>query len=611
VKTWLSEYRRLQGIQTLGLPLRLSKRMLDMMQKTNWLWGSSWACVGALAIVCFYPHNHAAAETSALTFSESVSGHSKPATAITQAPAAGTGTDHRVVPLGRHPFGTAPAVPDSKLQPSSTTTQITAAGQGFNGIGVSSGYSVQYIPPDTSGAAGDTQYVQIVNAVYAVFDKTPGLTYGNFCKNVGGTPVCDGSNTNGYFFKLSSLFKNNIPSNNPCANRDDGDPVVVFDRIAHRWILSQFAVPQGGPYYHCVAVSQTNDATGSYNVYAFQQPSFPDYPKMGVWPDGYYATFNMFKGGRFQGARVCVYDRAQMLLGNPAGQWCAAPNASYGSLLPSDLDGKSADLGNTSCVGGAACPPAGTPNILANFYGGYLQLGFVTVNWSAGSGTISWPARVTQAAPFTPACNGGACIPQKDTNQKLDSLGDRLMFRLAYSRPCTSYSSPGVCRTWDNSHLVVSHAVTANPGTSSVTGIRWYDLLPAFTGTGSSTTLTTTINQQSTFSPDSDYRWMSSIAMDRAGNIAVGYSRASGSLFPSGAIALHGVADSPGTLTQESTIQSGSGSQTKYTRWGDYTQMSVDPVDGCTLWYTSQYQTVNGVFNWSTNIFQTKASSCK
>jgi hypothetical protein len=587
-----------------------------MMQKTNWLRTFSWVCAGALAIACFYPHNDAAAETSALTLSDSVSGHSKPAPAITQAPAGGTGADHRVVPLGQHPIGTAPAVPDSVLQPSDTTTTITPAGQGFNGIGVSSGYPINYIPPDTSGAAGDTQYVQIVNAVYAVLDKTNG----HFCKSSSGGAVCDGAST-GYFFKLSGIFKAaaNFDHTNPCAKRDDGDPVVVFDRMAHRWILSQFAIPTGGPYYHCVAVSQTSDATGGYNVYAFKQPSFPDYPKMGVWPDGYYATFNMFNGGAFKGARVCVYERAQMLSGGTARQMCSTPNTAYASWLPSDLDGKSADLGDTSCAGGAACPPAGTPNILANFYSGYLQLGFVTVNWSAGSGAITWPARVG-AASFTPACNGGACIPQPGTSQKLASLGDRLMFRLAYSRPCLTYSStPGVCQTWDNYHLVVSHAVTANPGTSSVTGIRWYDLLPGFTGTGSSTTLTTTINQQSTFSPNSDYRWMSSIAMDRHGNIAVGYSRASGSLYPSVGIALGAVSSMNTTtgsgltpLTQESVIQQGAGSQTSYNRWGDYTQMSVDPVDGCTLWYTAQFLPATGVFNWSTKIYRTLVgSSCQ
>ena len=431
---------------------------------------------------------------------------------------------------------------------------------------------------------------------------------------------------------MSSLFKAaaNFPQNNPCASRDDGDVVALFDRLAHRWILSQFAVPSGGPYYHCVAVSQTSDATGGYYVYAFQQPYFPDYPKISTWPDSYYATFNMFKGNRFVGASVCVYERAKMLIGASARQLCSSPNSSNGSILPSDLDGKSTDLnpsyfsaaspGDISCKTGPACPPVGTPNVLANFHSGRLQVGFVTVDWASGAGTISWPQPVTGAASFTPACNGGACIPQPAVKQTLDSLGDRLMFRFAYSRPCTAYSSTaGQCQTWDaNYHLVVSHSVTVNPGSSNVTGIRWYDLLPKFSNVkvGTSATLTTTVNQQSTFSPNSDYRWMSSIAMDRAGNIAVGYSRSSTSLHPSIAVALGPINSTNTTtgekltpLSLESFVKTGTGSQTKYTRWGDYTHMSVDPSDGCTLWFTGQYQTLTGVFDWSTLIYSTKIST--
>jgi hypothetical protein len=458
----------------------------------------------------------------------------------------------------------------------------------------------------------------MVNVSYAVFDKT-----GHFCQhgsaNCGLTP---------YFFQLSNLFKAaaNFDQTNPCANRDDGDGIVQFDRMAHRWILSQFAVPSGGPYYHCVAVSKTADATGSYFVYAFPQAYFPDYPKISVWPDGYYATFNMFNGGHFVGAQVCVYERSAMLSGAIARQMCSHPNSSYGSLLASDLDGKSDDLTPTpppidaSCPL-QACPPAGTPNILANFYGGMLQLGWVSVNWSTAGGTMLWPQALSGAASFTPACNGGACIPQPGTKQQLDSLGDRLMFRLAYSRPCQVYSSPPPdpqCKTWDPYyHLVVSHAVTVKPSVSSVTGVRWYDLRPSFNLVATPPTLTTTINQQSTFSPpDSDYRWMSSIAMDRAGNIGVGYSRSNGnsgitSLYPSIAVAMRSASDPNSSLTSESIVFKGFGSQTKYNRWGDYTHMSVDPVDGCTLWFVGQYQTVNGVFDWSTLIYRTKATSCQ
>jgi hypothetical protein len=297
---------------------------------------------------------------------------------------------------------------------------------------------------------------------------------------------------------------------------------------------------------------------------------------------------------------------------------CSHPNSSYGSLLASDLDGKSGDLTPSppdgSCTG-PACPSAGTPNILANFFGGALQLGWVSVNWSTASGTLLWPQALSGAASFTPACNGGACIPQPSTKQQLDSLGDRLMFRLAYSRPCTSFSSYSVCGTWDtNYHLLVSHAVTARPGKSSVTGIRWYDLLPVFSGISvGPPTLQTSINQQSTYSPDTDYRWMSSIAMDRVGNIEVGYSRANGtSLNPTISVAMRSVGDPPNSLTSEFIVLSPpQGSQTKYNRWGDYTHMSVDPMDGCTLWFVGQFQTVTGVFDWSTLIYRTKAASCQ
>jgi hypothetical protein len=582
--------------------------------------------LAALALLSLYPLYSAFADTEALSLSGSVSGHTRPVAPI-KPPPAGAAGEHQVIPLRPHPFGPTPPAADPVLQKSSTT-QITPSGTGFSGIGVSSGYAVKFIPPDTSGAAGDTQYVQFVNVPYAVFDKQTG----NFCQNVNGLASCTQPNTSGVFFQMSSLFKaaTNFPQNNPCANRDDGDVVVLFDRLAHRWILSQFAVPSGGPYYHCVAVSQTSDATGGYYVYAFQQPNFPDYPKIATWPDGYYATFNMFRGNRFLGASVCVYERAQMLLGASARQFCSSPNSSYGSILPSDLDGKSADLNTTyvsggslgdfSCTKGPACPVVGTPNVLANFSNARLQTGFLTVNWSAPSAMISWPQPVAGAASFTAACNGGACIPQPAVNQKLDSLGDRLMFRLAYSRPCLAYAStPGQCQTWDaNAHLVVSHSVTVNPASSNVTGIRWYDLLPSFSNVkvGLSASLKTTINQQSTFSPDTDYRWMSSIAMDRAGNIAVGYSRSSASLFPSIAVALGAVTSTNPTtgenltpLSVESFVMNGGGSQTNYTRWGDYTHMSVDPTDGCTLWFTGQYQTVTGVFDWSTRIYSTKAGA--
>jgi len=289
---------------------------------------------GAIAIICLHAGLGVAQEMESLSLSDGVSGHARPVSP-SRIPPAGSGPEHQVIPVLPHPFGGNPAQKDTVLQ-TTQTNQTTLSGKGFNGIGISSGYAVQYIPPDTSGAAGDTQYVQFVNAVYAVFDKN-----GNFCDVNGCSPA-----NSRLFYRMSSLFKAapNFPQTNPCASRDDGDVVALFDRLAHRWILSQFAVPSGGPYYHCVAVSQTNDATGGYYVYAFPQPYFPDYPKISTWPDGYYATFNMFRGNRFVGASVCAYERAQMLVGGTAHQLCATSSPSFGSILPADLDGKSMDL---------------------------------------------------------------------------------------------------------------------------------------------------------------------------------------------------------------------------------------------------------------------------
>jgi len=201
---------------------------------------------------------------SSLSVSDSVFGNSTPAAPMAQAPAAGTAVDHRAVPLGRHPLGPVSSGPDLVLQNSSPAAMTP--GSAFNGIGITTGYGIQYIPPDTTGAAGDTQYVQMVNVSYAVLNKKTG----QFCQNVNWSAICSSTP---YFIQLSNLFKAaaSFDQTNPCANRDDGDGIVQFDRMAHRWILSQFAVPSGGPYYHCVAVSQTADATGSYYVYAFPQ----------------------------------------------------------------------------------------------------------------------------------------------------------------------------------------------------------------------------------------------------------------------------------------------------------------------------------------------------
>jgi len=297
-----------------------------------------------------------------------------------------------------------------------------------------------------------------------------------------------------------------------------------------------------------------------------------------VWPDAYYISFNVFSGNTFVGSKACAYDRAQMLIGAAATQQCFQLSSSFGGLLPSDLDG-------------ITLPPAGAPNRFVNFGVNSLNLWNFHVDWvTPASSTFTGPTNIPVAA-FSPACGGLTCIPQPGTRQKLDSLADRLMYRLAY-RNLT-----------DHEALVVNHSVVAGTGRKPPTGIRWYELRVS----GASLT----VFQQGTFAPDTNHRWMGSIAMDKVGDIAVGYSVSSSQVFPSIRYTGRVPSDLAGTMQTEKTIIAGAGSQTqRLSRWGDYSAMSVDPVDDCTFWYTNQYEKTTGSFNWSTRIASFKFSTC-
>jgi hypothetical protein len=196
---------------------------------------------------------------------------------------------------------------------------------------------------------------------------------------------------------------------------------------------------------------------------------------------------------------------------------------------------------------------------------------------------------------FNQACNGGVCIPQLGTTETLDSLGDRLMYRLAYRN------------FGDHEAMVVNHSVASG----STVGVRWYELRSPTAAPGPGQF---SLYQSGTFAPlDSAYRWMGSIAMDQAGDIAVGYSSSAVSgptpHYPAIAVAGRTPADSLGTLGGEVTLQPGSGSQTGYTRWGDYTSMRIDPSDDCTFWYTNEYYTQSASFSWSSFIGSFKIPS--
>ena len=434
-----------------------------------------------------------------------------------------------------------------------------------NGVPVNP--SALVAPPDTTGDVGPNHYVQWVNLRYAIYTLTR-----------------NGSNEITAFNIVPGFPKNgNVVwqgFGGRCQSDNDGDPIVQYDQLADRWVLTQFAV-SGTPYTQCVAVSTSPDPTGTYFRYAFSYDrSFNDYPKMGVWPDAYYISYNMFRNGRsFTGNTVCALERARMLAGLSARQACVNTTAGH-SMEPADLEG-------------TTLPPAGSPNLLMSIGTSTVQFWRFAVNWTAGTGTLTGPTTVAGVAAFSRACGGGACIPQPGTTTDLDTLADRLMYRLSYRNFGTHES------------LVINHSVTSGTGV----GIRWYELRNAAGQTlGSAAPV---VNQQGTFAPTNDFRWMGSAAIDKTGGIAIGYNISSATIVPSIRYAYRGPSDPAGMMGNETSVLVGSGSQTgNLTRWGDYSTISVDPVDGCTMVFTTQFQPANGSFNWNTYIHSFKLSTC-
>ena len=477
-----------------------------------------------------------------------------------QAQPSGSGINNEVEEVKRVPLPpglNGLTTEDPVRQMLAPVTPSPSVGLSFEGLGFNQyGFIMQGAPPDTNGAVGATQYVQWVNLSFAVFDKVTGaLVLG---------PLAGRTLWSGF--------------GGGCQNNNNGDPVVVYDKLANRWVMSQFSVSTT-PYLQCVAVSQTSDATGSWYRYSFSYGNtlFDDYPKMGVWSDAYYETFNMFQNGQtYVGPDACAYDRNKMLVGQPATQVCFQQSASLGPLLPADLDGTNP-------------PPTGSKEYFLTFGTNTLALYKFHVDFTTPANSTFTGPTVINVAAFSSLCGGGTCVPQPGTTQTLDSLADRLMYRLAYRNFGTHES------------LVVSHSVKV--GTSNIGGVRWYEI--------QNPSGTPVVAQQSTYAPDSTYRWMSSVAMDQAGNLAVGYSKSSSSVFPSIAFAGRLSTDPSSTLQSETNVISGTGSQSGgLSRWGDYSAMQLDPVDDCTFWYTQEYMKTNGSFNWNTRIANFKFATC-
>ena len=510
----------------------------------------------ALALTLAVPDPAVAKDPGGVTVIQSSKNDVSPRLATISPKTEGAGQPKKERPLHGFPQAVT-GVPDAAVQ-STVSTAAPAASSSFEGIGQGfAGFTVQYAPPDTNGAVGPNNFVQTVNVSFAVFTRTGSLLYG---------PA-----------KINTLFTG---FGGLCETDNDGDPSVVYDQLADRWLITQFAISGANgssvPYLECIAISTSGDPTGTYYRYSFPRSYFPDYPKLGLWPDAYYMSTNDFSGNSFAGATTWAFDRAKMLAGAAATAQLFHLSLLYGGLLPSTLDGKT-------------LPPAGAPNyFLALNDSSSLALWKFHVDFAnSANSTLTGPITIPVAG-YTELCNGGTCVPQAGTTQQLDSLADRVMYRLAYRN------------FGDHEALVVNHSVAPTAGGG---GVRWYEIR--------SPGGTPTVYQQSTFAPDARYRWMGSAAMDRVGDIAVGYSVSSAAMSPAIAYTGRTPADPLSTLQAETTLINGTGSQLSgLKRWGDYSSMAIDPVDDCTFWYTTEYLTASGTFNWHTRVGTFKFANC-
>ncbi len=453
-------------------------------------------------------------------------------------------------------------IPDAAVQTEYNTSKAALSAPIVNFSGISNSANTSRVtPPDPAGDVGPNHYVQVVNSMLQIFSKTGTSLYG---------PVMTST--------LWTGFSGNWDGHN------NGDAIVLYDENADRWIITQFAIDcTGTPYteYEMVAVSTTGDPTGTYYRYAFQFDYMPDYPKLGVWNDGYYMAVNRFNtnttGTPFVGAGACVLERAKMLTGDAGarmvyfkteslgGSGSAAGSACW-AMLPSDCDG--------------TLPATGTPNYFTYINGtSELRIWALHADWNTTSSSTFTYVTALPVTAYTEM--GSGSVPEMGT-LSLDGLGDRLMFRNQY-RNFGSYETFLTC-----------HSVNTGSG---IAGVRWYE----YRKTGS----TFSLYQQSTFAPgDGKSRWMGSIAMNAAGDIGLAYSVSSSTMYPSIYYTGRKAADPLNTMTvAEGLIQTGTVSMTTYSRWGDYSAMNVDPSDNTTFWTTQEYVgTFGGFCPWATKI---------
>jgi hypothetical protein len=468
------------------------------------------------------------------------------------------------------PVAGLPGGPDSALQSGGISAPAPSPSVSFAGLNKANwgdGW-----PPDPNGDVGPNHYIQTVNTSVGIFSKT-------------GTQLAA--------FTFDTLFSG---TGTPCDASNQGDPVVVYDPLGGRWIISDMAWSNfsTGPFYECFAVSKTADpVAGGWWFYAVQTDSganFGDYPKIGIWPDGLYMSANIFssKGSNpFKNVRVWAFNRSDLESGVPLRSVRFDVPKSVGgvqvfALLPSNFRGTT--------------PPAGRENLFSSIWGAYaVRVWKFHADWTTPlNSTFTGPSNVT----IPTFSVGPGTVPEQGGND-LDTLTYRLMMQAQYRNLAGQES------------LWVTHTVGNGSGIAS---LRWYQL--NVTG---GTIVTGAPVQQGTFngSPaDSTHRFMPSLAVDGSGDMAIGYSVSGSTLYPGIRYAGRLYGDPAGTLGQgEQTLISGSGAQTNTCggepceRWGDYTAMTVDPTDDCTFWYTNEYYSTSGG-NWVTRIGAFKFPSC-
>jgi len=528
------------------------------------------------------------------------------------------------------PVMTAPAGSEAVEQTTPGTRPPATIAASFDGLGIGfegpQGTPTLRNPSDNTLAVGPNHIVQIVNSRTAIFtkkgrkfDTTGRVLYGpvetaNFFKGFGGQ----------------------------CEATNNGDAVVRYDQIANRWLVvmplfrrgpvrpdqpamwtaseTAYVSPIGrpnqpgpaaplfqppapppgppappgqrgrggqpgpqGPYSMCYAMSATDDPMGSYYRYEFLRPLFPDYPRPAIWRDGYYVPTST--GDDVIQKHACVVERDKMLKGQPATEQCVVVDG-VNFLNNADVDGKT-------------LPPSGAPNVMIASGGTQLKkvleddgvyVWKFSVDWKdPKKTTVTGPDKIT-VAPYRYLCDGQLthCVPQPGTDRRLDAQGDKIMARVVYRR------------TGDRESIVAVHSVNTTAGGG---GVRWYEL-----SIGKDRRVA--LQQQGTYAPEGFYRWMASPAIDRFGNIAIGYSFGGTPHFAGQRFAARLASDPPGTMTlREAILVEGEDIQSAM-RWQDYTQTAVDPNDDCTIWYVGDY-IKKGAQSYSTKIGAFKLPGCK